>query len=308
MPARIPSRPVPPKPSETPPALKKAVRAASKLLTEYPTHVFLPREIERLLTSNRTKLHVPDEVPTREFLAALLKETALRKVALKPVPPSEYEAPVRYVWGEVSPLKLAISLRAGSYLSHASAVFLHGLSQQIPKTIYVNKEQSPKPVPSVLPTQETIDRAFRNQPRVSKYLFQLDGFTVTLLSGKNTGRLEVTRVTEAGETLDVTKLERTLIDIAVRPVYAGGVFEVLRIYRATRDRVAVNTLVSTLKRLQYVYPYHQAIGFYMERAGFPPKHLEKLRALGMKFRFYLTNRMQNPKFSDSWQLFFPEGL
>ena len=33
------------------------------------------------------------------------------------------------------------------------------------------------------------------------------------------------------ETLKVTGIERTLIDIAVRPVYAGGVFEVLKAYK-----------------------------------------------------------------------------
>jgi predicted transcriptional regulator of viral defense system len=217
-------------------------------------------------------------------------------------------AVMRYVWKDASPFALGLSLGRGSYLSHGSAVLLHGLTQQISKTIYVNKEQSPKPTPTGSLSQEAIDRAFRNQPRASRYQFRFDGHTATLLSGKNTGRLEVTQIDENGERLDVTKLERTLIDIAVRPVYAGGVFEVLKAYEAARDRASVNTLVATLKRLEYVYPYHQAIGFYMQRAGFAKKHLEKLRALGMPFQFYLTNRIPVPKLDADWQLWVPEEL
>ena len=39
---------------------------------------------------------------------------------------------------------MALSLRPRSYLSHASALVLQGLTEQIPGTIYVNQEQSAK--------------------------------------------------------------------------------------------------------------------------------------------------------------------
>ena len=38
----------------------------------------------------------------------------------------------------------------------------------------------------------------------------------------------------------VTDLERTLIDIAVRPEYAGGVYEVLNVYRLAKGKVSAN--------------------------------------------------------------------
>jgi hypothetical protein len=302
------SPPTVPPPRTYEPTLASALHAASKLLAAKPGGVFLRRELELLVAANRQDWSLPSGVTTEAFIAGLEQATLLREVVLQPVPGSKYQPFVRYAWGTPSPFSMALSLKAGSYLSHGSAVFLRGLSDQIPKNIYVNKEQSPKPAPAVPPSQESIDRAFQNEPRVSNYQFEFDGFRATLLSGKNTGRLEVTGLTDAGVSLDVTKLERTLIDITVRPVYAGGVFEVLTAYRAARDRVSVNTLIATLKRLEYAYPYHQAIGFYMERAGFAPKQLDKLRSIGMPFRFYLTNRMHNPKLSEDWQLFFPEGL
>src|SRR5450830_1537751 len=184
-------------------SLAEPVRRFSRLLSEHPTHIFQSKELERLIVSNRSELGIPRQVTTREFLAAALDDTLLHQLLLAPVPPADYDAPVRFVWGKVSPFSIALSLRAGSYLSHGSAVFLQGLTAQIPKSIYVNKEQSPKPAPASPPTQETIDRAFQNEPRMSKYQFEFEGYRATLLSGKNTGRLEVTQVVDAGVSLDV---------------------------------------------------------------------------------------------------------
>ena len=59
-----------------------------------------------------------------------------------------------------TPYHYAVSLRKKTYLTHASALNILGLTQQIPKTIYVNKEQSPKKQSTEPLTQEGINRAF----------------------------------------------------------------------------------------------------------------------------------------------------
>jgi len=58
-----------------------------------------------------------------------------------------------------------------------------------------------------------------------------------------------------GEPLEVTDLERTLIDIAVRPAYAGGVRPVLTAYLRSRSKVSVDRIAKLLRRLDYVYPF-----------------------------------------------------
>jgi len=214
----------------------------------------------------------------------------------------------RYAWGVPSAFAVALSLRPDSFLSHASAVFLRGLSHVLPEVVYANQEQTPKPVPAGRLTQESIDRAFANAPRTSKHVFILGEQRIVLLSGKATDNLQVGEASYSGETLATTTVERTLIDIAVRPVYAGGVGEVLRAYRSARDIVSVSLLAKTLDRLDYVYPYEQAIGFYLERAGYGERDLKKLEMRRFKFDFYLTNQIKERAYSPRWRLFYPKGL
>jgi hypothetical protein len=134
-------------------------------------------------------------------------------------------------------------------------------------------------------------------------------WSVTIINGKNTAALGVEEIRGSSEErLRATNLERTLIDIVVRPTYSGGIFNVLEAYRAAKDRLSTNRLVATLKKLDYVYPYHQAIGFLMERAGYDDRRYALLSQLGFKFEFYLVHGMKDPEYSTKWHLFFPKGF
>lgn len=238
---------------------------------------------------------------------ALLEEEGLREVELHS---DEYRDFARYLWRDCTPLEIASTLRRTGYLSHGTAVFLLGLTEQLPRTFYINHEQSPKPSPSGPLSQDAINRAFRAKQRSSRYSFQLEGYRYTILSGKNTGRYGVEEMQgPSGELLRVAGIERTLVDIAVRPAYAGGLYEVLEAFKNARERgVSLSRIVATLQALDYRYPYHQSIGFLMERAGFEPKQLERLREFGIQYDFYLGYGIDKPDFDSSWRIFIPQGF
>ena len=116
-------------------------------------------------------------------------------------------------------------------------------------------------------------------------------------------------VSSEGAQVETTSIERTLIDIVVRPWYSGGLSEVLQAYRAARDMVSVNALVSMLRQLDYVYPYHQAVGFCLDKAGnYDPETVRLLQEFEMKFDFYLAHKIEDKAYSRRWRLHYPKGL
>jgi len=279
----------------------------AETLREGPTRVYSAATLAAVLKRNRDEWQLPRSFGFSAFIDYFKDRGQLRVVRLS----AETQIVTRYIWENASPYAIGLSLRPSAYLSHGTAAHLHGLTGQFPKVIYINKEQSPKPPPKGGLTQEAIDRAFKNQQRTSNYIFHFDIFRAVLLSGKYTNALGVEEVpTPEGELLPATGLERTLIDITVRPTYVGGVEEALNCFRQAREqeRLNVDTLIATLKQLNHVYPYHQALGFYMERAGFSKEQLSSLRELGLKYDFYLAYGLKGLVYNDNWRLHHPRGL
>jgi hypothetical protein len=266
----------------------------------------LGERVLRLEDIRRIRRAVVPAVSESEVLQYMIEEEILTEVNLRS---EEYPSYRRFLFRGASPFEVALSLRRDSYLSHGSAVFVHNLTDQLPLRIYANREQTAKPPSEGILTQAGIDKAFARPARETRYILRGPGYDVVLLNGKSTENLEVGILQGAqGELLHATKLERTLIDIVVRPNYSGGVFQVLEAYRAAKPRVSLGVLLAVLKRLNYVYPYHQAIGFYMERAGYSEEILKRMQELGMDYDFYLAYGVEKRMYSERWRLFYPEAF
>ena len=241
-----------------------------------------------------------------KFVEFLTKNSELRVVRFD----FPHRSIIKYVWAEVSLYELVLSLRPKCYLTHYTAMQYHQLTNQVPKIINVNAEQKEKPRYASKLEQQRIDLAFKRPTRLTTNIVEYEGYQIRLLNGVHTGNLGVVELLGAeGETLRITEIERTLIDIAVRPEYSGGVFEVLQAYRRASGQVSINRLAALLKRIDYVYPYHQAIGFYLEKAGtYKKSQVDLLRRFQITHDFYLMHQIKEPEYSTRWRLFYPKGL
>lgn len=251
----------------------------------------------------------------RSFVQFMTEKSDLREV--------RFPFPVRsvsgYTWGEVPLLETLLGLVPGAYFSHYTALRIHGLTEQVPKTIYLSRERSSnsaldRQVGEVY-EQEAIDAAFARPPRISKNEIELskENVRVVMLEGAYQAALgitsgEVNWGKEASLRLRYTGLERTMIDVAVRPFYAGGVFEVAKAFENAKERLSGNALSAMLKRLAFGYPYHQVIGYYLERAGYKKSVVDLFHRLPMERDFYLTHNMGKTSYNASWRLFVPEGF
>ena len=262
--------------------------------------------ISRILEQNREFWRLPASLTPSKFIKLLTESTNLKRHELN-FPRKRY---VKFTWGDQSVYELALSLERGSYFTHYTALYWHNLTDQIPKTIYVNFEQTPKRHAPQRLLQVNIDRALRNAQRESKNIAMVGDFRACMLNGKYTDKLGVTEiVTDEKERLILTDIERTLIDIVVRPAYSGGIYEVLNAYKRAAKRVSINKLCAMLRKLKYIYPYHQAIGFYLERAGvYREAQIGLLKRFDFEYDFYMTHQMKETEYSKEWRLYYPKGF
>jgi hypothetical protein len=263
------------------------------------------QKLNQLLANRRSSWHAPKSFGVDDLIDLLEENGSLNTAEITS---EEYGHKDRYVIGDVSFPQLALSFYKDSYLSHGTALDLHGLASF--KEILVNHEQSPKPGGGKGQlNQSGLDQAFSNQPRRSNYIFRYGRRTITFLNGKNTGRAGVVEKPGAnGEPLHVTGIERTLIDVIVRPQYAGGIQNVRKAFEAARDRVSVGEMAMLLAKIKHLYPYHQALGFMLQKAGMDEETLSPLRKPKIRFKFYLEYAMKAPKYDPVWQLYYPSDF
>lgn len=217
----------------------------------------------------------------------------------------------RYIMGNISKFKIAQSLKPKSYLTHRAAMYLNKLIDEPPETIYINVEQTKHHIRNKNDlAQASIDRAFQNKCRISNEIAESNEIKVCVVHGQKTNNLGVIeRKGENNEKLLVTCPERTLIDITVRPNYAGGVKEVLKAYKKAKEIISIEKLKEILQKMDYVYPYHQAIGFYLEKSNiYNIDELQLFKKIPMDFDFYLEHKMKETNYSRTWKLYYPKDL
>jgi hypothetical protein len=277
---------------------------------ELPTKVLKQSGIAQILTQERGYWRLAQRTNTTEFIDFLVRSGKLKRY--------NFDFPSRpahsYVWGDVSLLEILLSLRPRSYLSYYTAVRVHGLTEQVPKTIYVTNEPLLHKIRERRPlTQEGIDAAFQKHERSTQEVVDYQERRIYLINGAGTEMLGVTEAQTSIEgsipaNVRLTNVERTLIDITVRPGYSGGVAEVLKAFQEAKSKTSSNRLRALLEKLSYTYPYHQAIGFYLERAGYNPPAVELFRQMPQPFRFYLVHDMSETEYVREWNLYIPRGL
>jgi AbiEi antitoxin C-terminal domain len=277
-----------------------------KLFEGLPDPVLRQKDLAKILDANRSSWRLAWSTSTPEFIKFLFEHAKLKKFKID----LPHRPETLYTWGTVSPYALAAHVKPKAYLCHYTAMHLLGLTDQLPETIYANHEQRPIPPSPESLNQERVTAAFRRPQRLTTNIAAMGAHKLCLINGKHTDSLGVIEMKdEQGRAFRVTGLERTLIDITVRPAYAGGVSEILEAYKRAAGQVSLNKLAAMLQQMKFVYPYDQAIGFYLERSGvYEPARIDLFRKRQFTINFYLTYAMTKPDFSERWRLFYPAGF
>src|SRR5699024_6037270 len=222
---------------------------------------------------------------------------------------------------EVSPYEIALSLLSNSFLSHYSALYVHDLTINNPKDIYINREQSKKPVnkENAKLTQRKVDYAFSKEMRrttdIYTFVYQGTHYTVHVLNSKHTNKTGIIREKPVGfsKNIQVTNLERTLLDATIRPRYSGGSLEVLEAYYAAKQVVSIQKIADYLKKFDYIYAYEKSVLFYLKNTNYAKDDCAVLEDLLDKsphkeINFYLDYQLTQKKEDKTIGIFYPSAI
>lgn len=262
-------------------------------------------DISNILESNRENWKIANYRNSKHFIKFLDNTKILKLVKLKHQTSSQIKQIL--IKPDSNNLNIALTIKKDGYLCNYSAMFIHQLTLQIPKVIYTSYSKSHTTNSTSELTQKAIDSAFSKPQRITSDVYKSETdntryyFIQKAYKENNIGII-------SDNNLRYTDLERTLIDITIRPAYSGGVFEVLEAYEKAKNNLNIKKLLNYLEELDYVYPYHQLIGFYMDKAGYENKTLKLLLNHTSEFNFYLTYNISNKEFNEKWKIFYPKGF
>jgi hypothetical protein len=96
----------------------------------------------------------------------------------------------------------------------------------------------------------------------------------------------------------------------VRPQYGGGARTVLKAFKKAREGGIVKSqeIAEVLREVEHSYPYHQAIGFLMDRAGFSKNDTNVFKTSGVEFDFYLEQKIERSLYDAEWRVYYPFDL
>lgn len=291
---------------------KESFKAAHQNIADYfqknDTQAFTTFDLLNIFEEKRNSWKIASYRTSKHFLKYLDSSGILKTTKLK----HQSTGSIKTILSKPGATyhDIALTIKKEGYLSNYTAMSLHQLTLQIPKSIYISYMKSDGGVyanSTYNLSQDSIDKAFSKPQRITSevYKSEKDNYRLFFIqkgfSEKNIGL-------ETNRGITYTDLERTLIDIALRPAYSGGVFEILEAYIKARDIVDTKKLYDYLNQLNYIYPYHQLIGFYLEKANFDEKRYTLFYQKISDFKFYLTYNISNKQFDEKWKIYFPKGF
>lgn len=289
-------------------SFKSAEQSIKNYLYSDNLKAYTTFDLTKIFQDKRDEWNIADYRNQYHFMKYLEDSNILKNIKLK----HQSSGVIKQIYEEpdATLFNIALTIKKDGYLSNYTAMQIHQLTLQIPKSIYVSYGKGhsyPIDRNGIKLEQSSIDLAFSKAQRITSesYKSELDNtrfyFIQKAYIEQNVG------ITFQNGYYH-TDLERTLIDIAIRPAYSGGVFEVLEAFEIARDIVDIEKINEYLEKLNYIYPYHQLIGFYMDKAGYNKKNIDDIFLKNIVNNFYLTYNMSNKEFDTKWKIYFPKGF
>ena len=156
---------------------------------------------------------------------------------------------------DVHEFEVAMSLVDPAAISHWSALHFHGLTEQVPREMFV-----------LTTTESSIPRVRRTEARLPEGGYPVGDVTYRFVQIRPERFFGTQRVWAGDARVSITDVERTLLDGLAMPRHCGDFAEVLHAFQVGMDGLDIERIAryasrldaASVKRLGWVLEYHGA--------------------------------------------------
>ena len=165
--------------------------------------------------------------------------------------------------------EVAMALVQPAAVSHWSAMNHHGMTEQIPRDVFV-----------LTTTDTSVPRKRTSDSADGKSGYPVDGTVYRFVQVRPERYFGVERIWMGDARVWITDLERTLLDGLAMPQHCGGLGEVIHAFGEAVERLDVEKIVGYSQRLGLAVA--KRAGWVLERQGCESPQIDELAALPIK--------------------------
>lgn len=191
------------------------------------------------------------------------------------------------------------SLEKNGFFSMFTSLNIQGLTNFRDNFIFISKERMKRVnFKSKDITQEAIDKAFTNKPRRTKAYATIYNYNVVILESNNTQEIGIIKY----KGYKISSINRAFVEIISNIQYSKTPDDVIYEFNNLKDKLDINEIFNIIEKFDFVYPYYQLAGYYLEKIGFLKEELSKFFNKKTDLIFYTIKNKEKYTLDEYWAI------
>ncbi|RBQ31170.1 hypothetical protein CRU92_08340 [Arcobacter sp. FW59] len=191
------------------------------------------------------------------------------------------------------------SLEKNGFFPMFTSLNIQGLTNFRDNFIFISKERMKRVnFNSKDITQEAIDKAFKNKPRRTKAHNTIYNYNIVMLESNNTQEIGIINYNG----YKISSINRAFIEIISNIQYSKTPDDVIYEFKNLKDNLDINEIFNIIEKFDFVYPYYQLAGYYLEKIGFLKDELYKFFNKKTDLIFYTIKNKEKYTLDEYWSI------
>lgn len=189
------------------------------------------------------------------------------------------------------------SLERNGFFSMFTSLNIQGFTNFRDNFIFISKERMQRVnFSSKNITQEAIDKAFSNKPRKTKAYNTIYNYNIVMLESNNTQGVGIINYNG----YKVSSINRAFVEIISNIQYSKTPYDVIGEFINLKDKLDINEIFKIIEKFDFIYPYYQLAGYYLEKIGFLKEELSRFFNNKTNLIFYTMKNKTNYDLDEYW--------